>query len=162
PLGARGHLFGTDWEIIGYSERGDRRDTYSWSEYLLFNPWRGFRFLVESDRHWTFVEMLRKDVGDFVDSRRLSYEGRTYKLFFRDIVKINYVLGEFYWRVTLDETARVEDYVSPPYVLSMEESGQDVIWSQGTYVPPEEIRSAFNIKDHWAKPNGIASNQPSR
>src|SRR5580765_3253330 len=43
PLGTRGHLFDADWEVIGYLERGDSGNTYFWSEYLLFNPWQGFR-----------------------------------------------------------------------------------------------------------------------
>lgn len=158
PLGARGHLFGADWEVIGYTERGDLDDTFSWSEYLLFNPWQGFRFLVASDGHWTFVKMLRQEIEE-VNSP--EYDGKTYKLFSRDNIKVKYVLGEFYWRTKVGEKASVEDYVAPPYILSREDSGQDVIWSQGTYVRPQIIQDAFGIKEKWTPPVGIAPNQPS-
>ena len=155
PLGARGQLFGAEWEIIGYLERGDEANTYAWSEYLLFNPWQGFRFLVESDGHWNFVTMLRQEIDD------ATYDGTRHKLFFRDNVMVKYVLGEFYWRVAVGEHADVADYIAPPYVLSAEYSEQDIIWSRGVYVPQQTIQAAFGVKEAWAPPIGIAPNQPS-
>jgi Domain of unknown function (DUF4178) len=155
PLGARGQLFGAEWEIIGYVERGDEDSTW-WCEYLLFNPWQGFRFLVESDGHWNFVKMLRREIVD------ATYDGKKYKLFFRDSVLVKYVMGEFYWRIKVGERVTVEDFIAPPYVLSAEYSDQDIIWSQGLYVRPEAIQAAFNIKEEWPEPTGIAGNEPSR
>jgi len=155
PLGTRGHLFDADWEVIGYLERGDSGNTYFWSEYLLFNPWQGFRFLVESDGHWTFVKMLRQDVDG------PEYDGRTYRDFNGDSVKVKYVLGEFYWRTKIGEKCKVEDFVAPPYILSREESDQDIIWSQGVYVRPRVIQDAFGIEEKWPPPTGIAPNQPN-
>src|ERR1700733_7266332 len=49
PLGSRGKLPGklgdTQFHVIGVQVRTvcDGDDSYSWSEYLLFNPFRGFR-----------------------------------------------------------------------------------------------------------------------
>ena len=31
---------------------------YEWGEYVLHNPLKGFRWLIESDGHWTFYETL--------------------------------------------------------------------------------------------------------
>ena len=56
PIGQRGKLFETDYEIIGFLQRADQWS--SWSEYLLFNPWKGFRWLVSYHGHWSFVTRL--------------------------------------------------------------------------------------------------------
>jgi hypothetical protein len=154
PLGARGELLGVEWEVIGYMERGDEANTYSWSEYLLFNPWQGFRFLVESAGSWSFVKMLRREITD------ATYEGKTYKLFFRDEVMVKYVLGEFYWRAATGERTLVSDYIAPPYVLSSEWSDEDVLWSRGVYTDPETIQEAFGIDAEWPPPSDIAANEP--
>src|SRR5580698_5709810 len=44
PLGTRGKIGDTQYQVIGFQVRqvstGD--DSYSWDEYLLFNPYKGF------------------------------------------------------------------------------------------------------------------------
>lgn len=59
PLGTRGQWRGTELECIGFQRR---RDNYgeSWSEYLLFNPFAGFRWLVTYQGHWSFVETFAR------------------------------------------------------------------------------------------------------
>ncbi len=57
PLGARGTLMGEKWEAIGFMRRRTRYYgvDYEWSEYLLYNPYKGFRWLLEYHGHWTFL-----------------------------------------------------------------------------------------------------------
>ncbi|MEJ7605177.1 MAG: hypothetical protein WKF37_02675, partial [Bryobacteraceae bacterium] len=54
PLGTRGNLQGTRYEAIGFQMRGIEVDgiQYLWSEYLLFNPYQGYRYLTEYQGHW--------------------------------------------------------------------------------------------------------------
>jgi hypothetical protein len=73
---------------------------------------------------------------------------------------VTYVLGEFFWRVQVGETARVEDYVSPPYLLSREASETEIVWSLGQYVTPEVIRAAFQLKTPLPLRVGVYSCQP--
>ena len=61
-LGTRAHLVGTLWEIVGYQVRSDVVEGWSWDEYLLFNPYEGFRFLVADEENWTLYAMLPQDV----------------------------------------------------------------------------------------------------
>lgn len=58
PLGSRGKLRGEELEVIGYLRRAVNYYgvNYEWAEYLLFNPYKGFRWLVESDGHWTLLK----------------------------------------------------------------------------------------------------------
>lgn len=158
PLGARATLFDEEWEVIGYCARTDRTGAYSWREYLLFNPYQGFRFLVEAEGHWNFVKMLRGQTWDDSEGK-IWHDNRPYHIYLRGSAKVEYVMGEFFWRVKLGEQAKVADYICPPYILSMEESDGDIVWSQGIYVPKKDIEEAFGI--HSLPPvKGIAPNQP--
>ena len=59
PLGARGTLRGVEWEVIGYLRRSEH-GSYGWEEYLLFNPYYGYRWLITNGRGWSFGEMLTR------------------------------------------------------------------------------------------------------
>ena len=60
PIGRRGDIRGETFEIVGYMERRTRYYgiTYDWGEYLLWNPYKGFRWLIEANGHWTFLTTL--------------------------------------------------------------------------------------------------------
>ena len=49
----------TQYEVIGFQVRAvsEGDDSYSWNEYLLFNPYKGFRYLTEYNGHWNFVHV---------------------------------------------------------------------------------------------------------
>jgi hypothetical protein len=66
PLGRRGEFDGVQWEAIGYMQRRVLYYgvSYRWSEYLLYNPYRGFRWLIESDGHWVLAETLANPPGE--------------------------------------------------------------------------------------------------
>ncbi len=55
--GTRGKWAGITWEVIGFQTRGYEEDGvfYEWEEYLLFNPYKGFRYLTNYEGHWNFV-----------------------------------------------------------------------------------------------------------
>jgi len=46
--------------VIGYQQRTIKAggEQYSWSEYLLFNPYREFRYLTEYAGHWNVVSTI--------------------------------------------------------------------------------------------------------
>lgn len=46
--------------------------------------------------------------------------------------EVSYVLGEFYWRVGVGERCEVVD-IAPPLQLSVERTGQEIVWSQADY-----------------------------
>ncbi len=162
PLGTRGTLFGTPWEIIGFLER---KDAYAaWYEYLLFNPWEGFRWLVNYQGHWSFVTALieRPDTGPpGQDVRRIAFRGETYRLFARGGAIVTYVLGEFYWQTRVGETTYLCDYVCPPRILSSERYPEllEETWSQGEYVEPRAIETAFGLSQPLPERTGIYLNQ---
>jgi hypothetical protein len=159
PLGSRGKLLGDALEVIGFLRRKVNVEgvDYEWSEYLLFNPYKGFRWLSEYNGHWTFIRtLLERPEGLYV----VSYQGRTFKHFQRANAEVTYVLGEFSWRVKVGETALVDDYVAPPYLLSREQSENEIVWSLGQYILPEVVQNAFRLEGRLPMPIGVYSCQP--
>lgn len=161
PLGSRGQLEGAAWEAIGFQVRQIHVEgiAYSWAEYLLYNPYRGYRYLTEYQGHWNLIRALR--TLPVVNSGKATYAGLTYKHFQHASASTVFVLGEFPWQVRVGEEVTVNDYVAPPSVLSSEETGDEVVWSVGQYVPGEEIWRAFGLTGRAPAAQGIYANQPS-
>jgi hypothetical protein len=158
-IGTRGKLRGTEYEIIGFARRKD--PWVSWDEYLLFNPWQGFRWLVTFRGHWSMVgSLLEQPRGDGTVMR--LEDGRRFSLYGRAETETTAVLGEFYWKVQRGETVLLADYIQPPWILSMEQYPglQEVTWSVGEYIEPGEVEAAFNVSK-LAKPAGVYLNQPN-
>src|SRR6266700_1178674 len=125
PLGSRGSWQGTVYEVIGFQRRtiGSGTETYSWSEYLLFNPYKGFRYFTEYNGHWNDVVTLRAlPQPNFALSVKphVKYAGDTFTHFSTAQAKTTYVLGEFPWQVHRGESVVAKDFVAPPKILSSE------------------------------------------
>jgi hypothetical protein len=162
PLGTRGTLDGDPYEVIGYARRAITVDDvdYEWSEYLLFNPYKGFRWLTEYNGHWNDTKTTTNVPADAGGSR-VDYLGRSFRHFQTAEARVTYVLGEFYWRVEVGETARVSDYVSPPLMLSKEETKDETTWSIGEYVEAQDLWRAFGLQTPPPARVGVYANQPS-
>ncbi|MBA4372559.1 MAG: hypothetical protein C0402_06815 [Thermodesulfovibrio sp.] len=161
PLGKKGRFGDTDWENIGFMRRTDDSGLYSWDEYLLFNPFNGFRWLTTYNGHWNFIEMLRTRPPSALAGPTLGWHGRMFRKFLEGKAKVSYVLGEFYWRVKVGETVDVVDYISPPEILSSEGYETEITWSLGKYLEPGDVAGAFVLGDGMPEKVGVAPNQPN-
>ncbi len=161
PVGKKGRFGDTEWENIGFMRRTDDSGQYSWDEYLLFNPYGGFRWLTTYNGHWNFVEMLRTRPSAAAAGPTLKWNDREYRKFLVGKGRVSYVLGEFYWRVKVGETVDLVDYIAPPEILSSEGYETEVTWSLGKYLEPGEVASAFVLGDEVPPTVGVAPNQPN-
>jgi hypothetical protein len=164
PLGIRGKLRGTDYEVIGFQRRSIESEgvRYDWHEYLLFNPYKGFRYLSEYQGHWNDITVC-KDLPT-VRSALVSsanYLGENYRHFQTAEATTGYVIGEFPWQVRVGQRAVVTDYVRPPHLLSCEQSSGETTWSFGEYTDPLEIWKSFNLPGRPPEPVGVFENQPA-
>lgn len=165
PLGAVGKLYDTEYTVIGFMERFAvwEGKEFPWTEYLLYSPTKGFRWLVRNQGHWSFVESVPLSRAKRFKDQRASFDGEWYKLYDRGTAYVRVVVGEFYWRVTTDEQVESEDYICPPYMLSFEKSsgndGTEINASRGTYLSVEEVEAAFQLKD-LPRPFGVGTIQP--
>ena len=141
-LGQRGELYGTLWEVIGYMERVEQSGTYTWSEYLLFNPLKGFRWLTEYAGHWSFVTTLKDHLEEHPPNNPLyaSYKNKEYTTFSIGTATVTFVIGEFYWQVRIGEKVDMIEFISPPETLTLEKNSEERVWSVGLYTSAEIIK----------------------
>ena len=165
PLGTRGEIHGTQYEAIGFQvrEAGAGTETWSWTEYLLFNPWKGFRYLTEYQGHWNFVSVATalptpmKHGGKF----SASLDGRNYLLFDSMSATTSYVLGEFPWRIHVGDCVDCQDFISPPWMLSSESTPEETTWSVAEYIAGRDVWKAFRLPGSPPIAYGTFANQPS-
>ncbi len=160
-IGMRGKLQNTVWEVIGYTLKSDKTGVYFWEEYLLFNPYQGFRFLVQMDGHWSFVKMIKQEFEKPSFNCEVWLDKLKFKPFLQDDPTVQYVKGEFYWRIKKGDRAHTEDYVCPPYMLSFEYTEGDEVTSMCEYVEPDVIRNAFQPPHALPWRKGVGPNQPN-
>jgi hypothetical protein len=164
PLGSQGKMKGDLFEVIGFMRRAMTVEgvIYEWSEYLLFNPYKGYRWLSEYHGHWSFL----RTTTHIPKTRRggtrpsVQYLDQTFLHFQTYEARVVYVRGEFYWKVQAGESCRVSDYISPPLILSREQSEQEITWTIGEYVEPEALRNSFHLTAALPPRIGVAPNQP--
>lgn len=162
PLGSRGVFAGTKWELIGFQTRQDD-EGYEWEEYLLFNPYQGFRYLTQFEGHWNFITPLEcmPESSEKLSRYPVFYDGRVYKHFAGSPATTTFVLGEFPWRVKTGDRVSTHDYINPPYVLSSESTGGEMVWSHGEYIAGSAVWKAFALPGSAPPARGIYLNQPS-
>ena len=163
PLGSRGLFEGVKFEAIGFQVRTENDPDDgpdSWQEYLLYNPYRGYRYLTEYNGHWNFVTIAHF-IPEIHSDTRMSVKGTNFQLFTRSTAETTYVIGEFPWIVHVGDSANVADYVAPPQMLSSETTPEETVWSMGTYTSGQEIWKAFGLPGTAPAAQGTFSNQPS-
>lgn len=162
-LGARGRLDGKDWEIIGVMDRFVRfeGERFTWTEYFLFNPYHGYRWLTEDHgtRQWSLVERL-PDLPVRPTARRALHAGHTYRAFTKGAATVDRVIGEFTWEVHAGDVADTVDFVDPPWMLSVESERNELTASLGKWLAADEVSGAFP-ESALHRPSGIAPHQPN-
>lgn len=147
PLGAEGQLRGMRVLCIGFVIRGCtvEGERYRWREYLLYaGPSTGYLWLTEEDGAWQLVTPLSPgDVQIVGDSAR--YQGRVYAFKQRVNADVEYVVGEFYWKVEIGESVVATEYKGQDGSLSVEQSPTEVNMSFCARLPGRELAAAFNL-----------------
>ncbi|MEN9800203.1 MAG: hypothetical protein RL653_3900, partial [Pseudomonadota bacterium] len=161
PLGRKGKLFDVEWTCLARLKRSCAVDgvRYPWVEYLFWNKEAGFRWLMESNGHWTWLEPLA--AGDVtVTGRVAEYKGTAYKLFQKVEARTDEVMGECYWEVAGGDESVAEEYVAPPHALNLDRTLEELSWTFSTYLSAEQVKAAFQPKTTWPA-EGVAPSQPN-
>lgn len=165
-LGGKGRFADGELTVIGYVGRSAYIEAEWWpfEEYLLYAPGVGFRWLVCSDGHWSYVQPVA--AGAVSTGLGAKYGGVMFRRFQVATLRVDSVLGEFYWRVEASErveaSKRVEstDYIAPPAMLSCEATRSEQTWSLSTYLTARDVERAFGTSLALPPPTGVAPNQP--
>jgi hypothetical protein len=170
PLGAEGTLGGEKVICIGQLRRSCtiEGEVYPWNEYLLLDSQHGFKWLVQSEGHWSLAVAVAP--GEIPaahgEQKSLWALGTTWRRFQDVTAVVEGVWGEFYWTVEQGESVQVAEFVAPPRSLTRERQshrngGEEVNWSLSTHLEPAEVWAAFQLPASPAAPTGIASFQPN-
>jgi ribosomal protein S27AE len=171
PLGAEGVLGGEKVICIGQLRRSCTVEgsAYPWTEYLLLDSQHGFKWLVESEGHWSLAVSV--PAGDIPQVgremvRNIPALGRDWRRFQDVEATVEGVWGEFYWMVEQGERVDVTEFVAPPRSLVRERQrhkggGEEVNWSLSTYLEPGDVWTAFKLTGTPPLPRGISSFQPN-
>ena len=162
-LGSVGRFLGRDWTVIGFQQRVISVDgtDYPWQEFLLHHAEEGFRWLVESTGHWSWVSPVTRPPQYHTGLPTTIYNGEIFTRFSAGSAVTRYVIGEFTWKVKVGETWELVDFVAPSKMLSREASHSESTWSLGDYLSTDEVAAAFKLKTPLPAPVGIAMNQPN-
>jgi hypothetical protein len=159
PLGSRGVLDDVEWEAIGYLARSMDGGN-PWEEYLLFNPYHGYRWLVTDGQSWSLGQALTQTPG-FVTYDTLNAGGRDFRRFFKEReARVDRVLGEFYWRVAIGERVTTSEWAAPGWMLSREANDKEVSWTVQRLLAAREIENAFGVEAErrpWPPPPHMQS-----
>lgn len=158
-IGSRGTFSGKVYQCIGFMQKKD--GSYYWREYLLYNPYVGFKWLVEVDGHWSIHKRFYIN-PNHRKSSSFNYKGRNFHLFNNGSSEIDYIEGEFYWRAKRGDSAYVQDYISPPYMISFERTDSETNCSFGKYIEKAKIAEIFKISEASLPMSlGIGAIEPS-
>lgn len=162
PLGSEGRFDGETWTLYGQLVKRTSVDgiVYRWTEYLLHRAHRGWRWLVESDGHWSFVEPLDAAAVE-VHGRMARCDGRRYARYTSSAAEVEGLRGEFYWKVAVGDVVSATDWVRPPLMVSEERSADEVVYARGRYLEPKAVAEAFGLDRPPTRPSGIAPHQPN-
>jgi Zn finger protein HypA/HybF involved in hydrogenase expression len=164
PLGAEGEFEGKKMKMLGFLERSVWAEgvRYPWQEYLIYHPDAGFHWLVVNKNHWNYVKPLPPgsvQVNALIG--QATFADKTFKIFDYGKAVVDYVSGEFYWKVTVGELVDATDYIAPPLMLSSEQTPSEISWSLGAYIQREQIEKAFNLpQGTLAEPYDVGATQP--
>jgi len=166
PLGSTGRLaLGTQntlpWQVVGYAERcevaqsSDDEQSF-WREYLLYHRTAGFAFLIDAEDGWSWSAPItgvpvsggREGSGD-----KVTLNGEVYRKLYDYIGRVTYVLGEFYWRLTLNQQTANTDYQGTGKAsgrrLNREQTSeggaQEIVWSAGEALNADTVMKAFKL-----------------
>ncbi len=158
PLGSRGKLQGTDWQVVGFQHRmgheaGDD-ESFGWEEYVLYNRLDGFAFLVHSSEGWSLVRPTSGAPSYKPGAAAAKYLGRSYNLTSSYDAETTYVAGEFYWAVRRGTRTANSDFASGKQLLSREQAvgteqssaGGEITWSRGEAMDASMVLQAFKLQ----------------
>ncbi len=145
PLGTRGTIHAVEWDVIGYMRRSDSE--MEWEEYLLFNPYGGYRWLSKVDDEWSLGAALTA-VPQPSSGGSVTLNGQNFsQRYAPETVTVDYVLGEFYWRVAAGEAVEASEFYGPGKSLSLERSGSEINWTLSERIPSALIGTAFGLTE---------------
>lgn len=144
-LGSVAKMEGVDYTLIGLMKCADPdpEEPSSWTEYLLFNPAKGFVWLVESEEGWERVQVC-DTWPSHNNATSVRWRNRLYQKLYDYTSRVEMALGAFNWRVKVGDSTRITDYKVGTLKLTRELGDEELGWSASAPVSPAQLAQWFN------------------
>lgn len=172
PLGARGQLHDPTvaapkgaaplWTCLAFLVRSCTVEgtRYPWDEYLLWNQAEGFRWLMQSNGHWTWLRPVPAGEVE-LSFREAKYGGQKFRQYQTVYATTEYVAGECYWEVMAGEQAQASEFVEPPRSINVDLTATEATCTLGTLVEPQVLEKAFRLQRPLGPAVGVAPALPN-
>lgn len=144
-LGAVAKIDGASYTLIGLMKCADRdpEEPSDWIEYLLFNPAKGFIWLVETDEGWERVQVCDTWPSPN-NATSVRWRSKLYQKLYDYTSQVEMPLGAFNWRVKAGDTTHITDYKAGTLKLTRERSESELGWSASSPVAPAQLAQWFD------------------
>jgi hypothetical protein len=141
---------GDRWTVIGILARRAAEDPQEWTEYLLYSPKGGFRWIVHASGRFQWVEVLNE--APAVVGERATLRGEAYTRSDAYDSITTWVAGSFNWRPKVDDRAHVVEFVRGAVgagrrTLTQERTDAEASWSLATEADADALAKAFGKAD---------------
>lgn len=132
------------WQLIGLMRCSEDGEVDSeWTEYLLYHPRLGFKWLVESDQGWDQITVLNQ-WPEMHNSQQAIYKRAKYRKLYDYTAHVSYAAGAFNWRVHVGDKTALTEYEQNGLRLSKERAPAEVTWSLASRVTGALVGQWFN------------------
>jgi LSD1 subclass zinc finger protein len=173
PLGAVGALHdptagepkgaAPKWTCLAFLVRSCRVEgnRFPWDEYLLWNRELGFRWLMHSTGHWTWLTPMPAGEVDLSGHHLAKSGGESYRQFQTVFATTEHVAGECYWQVSAGEQAQASEFIAPPKSINVDLTDNEATVTRGVLIDAELLEKAFRLPKKLNPAVGIAPAQPN-
>jgi hypothetical protein len=146
-LGAVGNIDGASFTVLGALKRSSLDGSAHWTEYLLYEPQRGFLWLIESNEGWERATV--EDVWPVWDQpESVLLDQRRFTKTDDYGARVDAAIGAFNWQVAVGDTVRVVEFSGGDQQLAGEISDTELTWSRARRVPLDQVRAWFGDHVH--------------
>ncbi len=151
-----------EYKIIASANKADKEyPEFTWREYTLFHPLHGYLWFSEFNGHWLKLHRIAAPALSS-KTQTATHEDRTYRLFQRSRSTTLTAIGEFAENAR-EKRPKYEEYIAPPYLLSLEAGASYREWFLGEHVERDEVAKVFGLeKEDLPSQSGIGPAQPRK
>mgnify|MGYP006140787297 FL=1 len=154
-IGAKGVFDNEEFTVVGFVYKKNSKKEY-WFEYKLISSLGNILYLTEEMGHWSLEreidsERINKKFGFFYDEIEFKkYESDKSHEFYR--------CGFFDYKLD-SNFSKYDEYINPPYGISVEYSSNKEKYFYCEYITQKEIKKIFNV-DNLPMKDGVGLIQP--
>lgn len=129
-----------------------------WDEFLLYNPEKGFAWLVSEGGHYTLERTTTvrpsRSIKYLDQKRSVGFGGQNFQVYDRGSAVLDEAEGETPWIAKPGDHFESTELIAPPKMVTVEKSKGEVEHFLGEYVEPQEVWDGFKLPGsppdrHW-------------